>query len=293
MAIVHPHQLQPDVKEKTMNKLLKITTPLIACAALAMGCDTTGRQDGTARHDRHDGQTLQSERNQNRDQAREGDRNQKQQGPVARAKVEPSKAARDDQNVPDVTGTVTFRQVGDQEVRVMVDLRGLPANSEHGFHIHEKGDLTAPDFTSAGPHYNPGGGKHGGLHTDTRHAGDLGNIKSDAQGRVKTELTAHGVSVDGENSIVGRSILVHAKADDLKTDPSGESGDRIAGGRIERGEKQQEALRQRNQTKRAASCGMPLVFFSTTEGQQRDAIIIAVAPPRGAAYAAGTSPPGD
>ena len=214
-----------------MNPFIRLTTPMVVCAALLLGCDTSGRDDHRASSDH---QRMQTERDQ-KQQAQKQD----QQQPVARAQIKPSKAAAEKADGPQVSGVVRFRQTGPQEVRVMVNLKGLPPNSEHGFHIHEKGDLSAPDLSSAGAHYNPGGGKHGGLKGDQRHAGDLGNIRSDAQGNAKTEFTAPGVSIDGANSIVGRSVIVHAKADDLKTDPSGESGDRIAGGVIERGERKQ------------------------------------------------------
>jgi Cu-Zn family superoxide dismutase len=118
-------------------------------------------------------------------------------------------------------------------VKVMVDLKGMAPNSKHGFHIHEKGDLSSPDLKSAGPHFNPGMKKHGGPDGEERHGGDLGNITADAQGNVKTEIMAHGVTLDGEkDGIIGRSVLVHEKADDMKTDPAGDSGARIAGGVI-------------------------------------------------------------
>jgi Cu-Zn family superoxide dismutase len=152
---------------------------------------------------------------------------------TAVATMEPSKAPGDD----DVAGTVTFTSAGggDKRVKMRVSLSGLKPNGKHGFHIHEKGDLSDPKLTSAGPHFNPTKSKHGGPEGEHRHAGDLGNITADAKGNAKAEITAHGVSIDGEtDGIVGRSIIVHAKADDLKTDPSGDSGDRIAGGVIQK-----------------------------------------------------------
>jgi Cu-Zn family superoxide dismutase len=119
-------------------------------------------------------------------------------------------------------------------VRATVNLTGLPPNSTHGFHIHEKGDLSAPDLASAGSHFNPRGHQHGGPSSPMSHAGDLGNVTSDASGNVSTEMTVNGVTVDqGTTGIVGRSVILHAQADDLKTDPSGNSGARIAGGVIE------------------------------------------------------------
>jgi Cu-Zn family superoxide dismutase len=147
------------------------------------------------------------------------------------AQVKPAAAAPKEMQV---TGTVKFAKA-DHGVKVMVDLKGLTPNGKHGFHIHEKGDLSDPKLVSAGPHFNPEGKKHGGAEGDERHGGDLGNITADDKGHAKVTIMAHGVTIDDEKTgIVGRSIIVHAKPDDEKTDPSGNSGDRIAGGAIEK-----------------------------------------------------------
>ena len=128
-----------------------------------------------------------------------------------------------------VTGTVTFTKVGD-EVQVVADIQGLKPG-KHGFHIHEKGDCSAPDAASAGAHFNPTMKHHGGPNTLEHHAGDLGNIETDAAG--KTHLDWKGkLSLAGKDSIIGKSIVVHEKEDDLKTDPSGNSGARVACGPI-------------------------------------------------------------
>ena len=154
------------------------------------------------------------------------------------AEVKPSAAAPKDMQV---TGTVKFAKA-DHGVKVMVDLKGLTPNGKHGFHIHEKGDLSDPKLMSVGPHFNPEGKKHGGAKGDERHGGDLGNITADDEGNVKTTIMAHGITIDDEKTgIVGRSIIVHAKPDDEKTDPSGNSGDRIAGGAIEKPAKKDAA----------------------------------------------------
>ena len=131
-----------------------------------------------------------------------------------------------------IKGKLTFAEAGDG-VKVTGEITGLTPGP-HGFHVHEKGDLSDPKLVSAGPHFNPDQAKHGGPDSHERHAGDLGNITADDKGVAKVDMTIKGISVAGEkNGIVGRSIIVHAKADDLKTDPSGNSGDRIAGGVIE------------------------------------------------------------
>jgi Cu-Zn family superoxide dismutase len=152
---------------------------------------------------------------------------------IAVAKISPSRAATTQPKDNNVTGMVTFTQMSDG-VKIMVQLSGLAPNSTHGFHIHEKGDLSDPALTSAGAHFNPEGHKHGGPQSAMAHAGDLGNVTSDANGNVNTEMTMRGLTLDkSQTGILGRSVLVHATADDLKTDPSGNSGARIAGGTIE------------------------------------------------------------
>ena len=128
-----------------------------------------------------------------------------------------------------VTGTVTFRQVGD-EVLVTGMVKGLKPG-KHGFHIHDKGDCSAPDAASAGPHFNPANQHHGGPTTSEHHAGDLGNIEADVSGIVQLNWKAK-LSLSGNDSIIGKSIVVHEGEDDLKTDPAGNSGKRIACGVI-------------------------------------------------------------
>jgi Cu-Zn family superoxide dismutase len=128
-----------------------------------------------------------------------------------------------------VTGTVTFTKVGD-EVQVAADIQNLTPG-KHGFHIHEKGDCSAPDAASAGAHFNPTMKHHGGPMTLDHHAGDLGNVEADASGKAHLDWKGK-LSLTGKDSIIGRSILVHEKEDDLKTDPSGNSGARVACGAI-------------------------------------------------------------
>jgi Cu-Zn family superoxide dismutase len=134
----------------------------------------------------------------------------------------------------DVTGTVTFTLDG-EKLKFVADIDGLAPNTEHGFHIHEKGDLSDPDLKSAGGHFNPTKEKHGGPESEHHHAGDLGNLKADAKGHAHLEGTVMHASFSGDTSILGRSVIIHAKADDLKTDPSGNSGGRVAGGVIKAG----------------------------------------------------------
>ena len=153
---------------------------------------------------------------------------------VAVAHIKPAPGATTQPAIGKGAGTVTFTQKAVDKVRVQAELTGLPPG-EHGIHIHEKSDLTAPDLSSAGPHFNPSHAKHAGPMAEMHHAGDLGNITADASGNAKLDITIDGVTLlgDGANNILMKSVVIHAKADDLKTDPSGNSGPRIAGGVIE------------------------------------------------------------
>lgn len=130
-----------------------------------------------------------------------------------------------------VKGTVQFMPETNG-VRVVANLEGLKPNSKHGFHIHDKGDCSDPKFKSAGDHWNPDHKKHGGPDSPEHHAGDLGNIKADATGHASLDQVV-GWLKGSEMAISGRSVVLHQKADDLKTQPSGNSGDRIACGVIE------------------------------------------------------------
>ena len=146
-------------------------------------------------------------------------------GPSATAVVRPASGSQ-------AHGTVKFTQVGTR-VRVDAEIAALTAGL-HGLHIHDKGDCTAPDATSAGPHFNPGGKKHGAPESMERHAGDLGNLKADEYGKATLTMMVDGISVGtGPNGVTGKGIIVHADADDLKTDPAGNSGARIGCGVIE------------------------------------------------------------
>jgi superoxide dismutase, Cu-Zn family len=131
-----------------------------------------------------------------------------------------------------VSGTVAFRQSG-AIVRAHVELSGLAPGSEHGFHVHDKGDCSAPDASSAGPHFNPGSVAHGRAGGAVHHAGDLPSLVADAKGNVRAELELSGVTLEpGPTSIVGHAVLVHRDADDFTSQPAGNSGPRVACGVI-------------------------------------------------------------
>ena len=152
----------------------------------------------------------------------------------AAAHIKPAKAASTQPSWGNPGGTVTFTAKPGGTVRVVAALTGLPPG-EHGFHIHEKGDLTAPDLSSAGAHFTPTGHKHAGPKDESRHAGDLGNVTADASGNAKLDITVDGISIGtaAADDILGKSVILHEKADDLQTNPSGNSGGRIGGGVIE------------------------------------------------------------
>ena len=145
------------------------------------------------------------------------------------AQAQDAKATLEAKSGSQVTGAVTFTKMGDQ-VQVVADIQNLKPG-KHGFHIHDKGDCSAPDAASAGGHFNPTHQHHGGPNTAEHHAGDLGNIEADASGKAHLEWKGN-LDLSGPNSIIGRSVVVHEKEDDLKTDPAGNSGARIACGII-------------------------------------------------------------
>jgi Cu-Zn family superoxide dismutase len=129
-------------------------------------------------------------------------------------------------------GVVHFTQVA-STVWIVADLEGLPPNSKHGFHIHEYGDCSAADGSSAGGHYDAALTKHHGMPSDkVRHTGDMGNIEADENGRAHFELGLENASIDGEQApILGRAVIIHAGVDDF-SQPAGNAGARIACGVI-------------------------------------------------------------
>jgi len=130
-----------------------------------------------------------------------------------------------------VAGTVGFAAV-EGGVRVSGRVTGLTPGS-HGFHVHEKGDCSAADFTSAGGHFNPTGDPHAGPTEAKRHAGDMGNIEANKDGVAEINYLDTKLGFEGASNVVGRGVIVHANADDLKTQPTGNAGGRVACGVVE------------------------------------------------------------
>lgn len=134
----------------------------------------------------------------------------------------------------EVMGTVNFVGASDG-IRVQATIEGLEPNTTHGFHIHEEGDCSAPDGSSAGGHFNPTDDPHGGPgdSADERHVGDLGNLESNADGVATYERVDDLLTVEGNTSILGRGMIVHAGTDDLESQPTGDAGARLACGVVE------------------------------------------------------------
>lgn len=131
------------------------------------------------------------------------------------------------------TGALTLTLDADG-VRITGSLTGVGPGGTHGFHVHETGDCSAPDASSAGPHFNPGNHPHGHPGQGEHHAGDMPNLVADDAGALAVDVVVPGVTLgDGaETDVLGRALVLHAKADDYATQPSGDSGARIACGVI-------------------------------------------------------------
>jgi Cu-Zn family superoxide dismutase len=143
---------------------------------------------------------------------------------VAVALLKPASASQ-------VSGEARLTQEGDHVV-VHARVSGLAPNSEHGFHVHEKGDCSAPDASSAGGHLNPDAKPHGAP-TGEHHRGDLPSLKADAGGVAETNFEVKGSLLgSGATDLIGKALVVHADPDDYMSQPAGNSGARIACGVI-------------------------------------------------------------
>ena len=147
-------------------------------------------------------------------------------GPSATATLSPASGSK-------ANGKITFTPAGQNRVRLSGEVSGLTPGQK-GFHIHEKGDCSAPDAMSAGGHFNPSKTKHGATPV-AGHAGDMGNLSFNDAGRATVNMVLEGLSVsrDAPNGIIGRAVVVHMQPDDLRTDPAGNAGARAACGVIQ------------------------------------------------------------
>ncbi len=142
---------------------------------------------------------------------------------AARAELKPTQGSR-------TQGSIKFENEGDK-VRISGEVSGLKPESSHGFHVHEKGDCSAPDGSSAGGHFGLSGQQHGSPNEVNAHVGDLGNIRTDKDGVAQVDIVVPQSKLTlgvGEKNIIGRGLIVHAKADDLTSQPTGNAGDRLA-----------------------------------------------------------------
>jgi Cu-Zn family superoxide dismutase len=143
------------------------------------------------------------------------------EGPNATAQLEPTRG-----NL--TRGMVHFTQMGDT-VRVQGEILGLAPHSEHGFHVHEKGDCSSGDGSSAGGHFNPHNTRHGMAMGAEHHTGDLPSLNADAKGVARIDVKISGIRVgSGMDDIVGRGLIVHRDRDDFTSQPSGNAGPRLA-----------------------------------------------------------------
>ena len=133
------------------------------------------------------------------------------------------------------TGTVTFAKQG-SAVLVSGEVRGLAPNKVHGFHVHDKGDCSSGDGMSTGGHFNPLGKAHGAHDHSEHHAGDLVSLTADANGVARFSYTSATLTVgEGITDVIGRGLIVHRDPDDFKTQPTGNSGPRLACAMITKG----------------------------------------------------------
>jgi Cu-Zn family superoxide dismutase len=161
--------------------------------------------------------------------------------PPIPAKLNSGTATIEARSGSEIAGTVTFTERIDTYegetlvVDVAYDITGITPGDTRGFHIHEIGDCSAPDATSAGAHFNPGNHAHGPAENPFSHAGDLGNITANPAGRAEGKLRGLAkISLHPArpNNVLGRAVIVHAAKDDLTTQPTGGAGARVGCGVI-------------------------------------------------------------
>ena len=164
--------------------------------------------------------------------------------------VEPIPAAPDTGDAPPSdSAVVTLQPTSGSKVSGLIDLMkhdggvhlsgriaGLTPGAQHGFHVHETGDCSAPDASGAGGHFNPSGDAHGAHDAASHHAGDLPSLTANAQGEADVDVMANGLEIGtgGPRDVIGRALIVHQNPDDLRTQPDGAAGPRIGCGVIVR-----------------------------------------------------------
>ena len=127
-------------------------------------------------------------------------------------------------------GTVTFTETPEGAVEVEADFQGVAEDGAHGFHVHETGECSPPDFTSAGGHFDPEGVEHACPPTTPRHAGDFGNVEISGGSGSLSQSSDLIMVTPGDTSVVGKAVILHAGEDDCTSQPSGDAGPRYACG---------------------------------------------------------------
>lgn len=229
-------------RELTTRYLLPRTATLVFLVAI-VGCDPGQDRDDSAqprsdstltkggaaetRPNVTDGSATYPTQADARDQGAAETGTSTQDSPVESvvAQIQPTSAG-------NAEGTVTFSAgENDREMRVTIELQGLEPGP-HGLHIHEVGDCSAADASSAGGHFKPYDAPHGSPGAAEHHVGDMGNIEADDDGRVSSELSFRGLAFSGPASVLQKAVVIHRNADDLKSQPAGNAGARIGCGVI-------------------------------------------------------------
>jgi Cu-Zn family superoxide dismutase len=156
-----------------------------------------------------------------------------QSGAVASTRLAAATAVPQPDATHPVQGTLQFAQAGNT-VSVSGTITGLKPNAAHAFHVHEKGDCSAPDFSSAGSHFNPTGEPHGAHDAARHHLGDMPQLMADGSGAAQVSFTSASLALDGPHGIVGKAVVVHRDPDDVNAQPVGNAGPRLACGVIAR-----------------------------------------------------------
>ncbi|WP_374435678.1 superoxide dismutase family protein [Inhella sp.] len=192
-------------------------------AALILGLQACASQDKPDAHAAHGSEAAQPAKHDMAMHKEGMGHKMHDMGGMAMASLSPAAAG-------GATGLVMFHTKG-EDLMVHVKASGFAPGTAHGFHVHANGNCASPDFSSAGGHFNPGAHPHGPQDA-ARHAGDMPNLQADAQGKVDQKFVLKGAKLQGETGLVGRAVIVHADPDDFKTQPTGNSGARMACGVI-------------------------------------------------------------
>ena len=209
------------VEENDMRTIRPAVAPLVAAGFLAAACTSTPREGTSA-------SASPSQPPAAAQQPAAPPAVTATPGPAANAELNPTEGSA-------VRGLVLFAPA-EGGLRVTANLSGLTPG-EHGFHLHEKPDCSAPDGSSAGDHWNPTHQPHGAPDAPAHHSGDLGNITADATGTARFERVVKGLTFEGAQGVIGHGVIVHGQADDLTSQPSGNAGPRLACGVVESGDR--------------------------------------------------------